>query len=79
MVPWPGVDLRRTPNFCTIRPTFEKLFCGVKVQGRARTMGVERKTCYEIDPRINLVGTIPNNATLDKYSLNLSSKSNQKT
>ena len=40
-----------TPNFCALRPTFEKLFTGAKVRRKAQTMGAGRETFYEIDPR----------------------------
>ena len=40
-----------TPNFCALCPTFEKLFTGAKVRCKAQTIGVGRKTVYEIDPR----------------------------
>ena len=33
-------------------PTFEKLFCGKKVQRRVQKMGVGRKMVYEINPNI---------------------------
>ena len=39
-----------TPNFCALRPTFEKLLGGVKVWRRAQKFGVRRKMVYEIDP-----------------------------
>ena len=37
------------PNFCTLRPTFEKLFTGVKVWCKAQKMGVGHKAVYKID------------------------------
>ena len=39
-----------TPNFCALRPTFEKLFTGAKAQPKAQKMGAGRETFYEIDP-----------------------------
>ena len=41
-----------TPNFCALRPTFEKLFTGAKVRRKAQTMGAGCETFYEIDPSI---------------------------
>ena len=38
-----------TPNFCTLRPTFEKLFTGAKVWCKAQKMGVGHKAVYKID------------------------------
>ena len=35
---------------CAIRPTFEKLFIGAKVQRKAQKIGVGCKTVNEIDP-----------------------------
>ena len=37
-------------TICALRPTFEKLFTGAKVQRKAQKISVERKTVYEIDP-----------------------------
>ena len=39
-----------TPNFRALRPTFDKLFTGAKVQRKAQKIGVGRKSVYEIDP-----------------------------
>ena len=62
-IPFPGVDYI---NFCctlrqivhTLRPTFEKLFTGVKVWRKAQNMGVGRKRVYEIDPRQTQMVTV---------------------
>ena len=35
---------------CALHPTFEKLFCGVKVWRLGQKIGVRRKIVYEIDP-----------------------------
>ena len=40
------------PAICTLRPTFEKLFAGAKVQRKVHKISVERNTVYEIDPRL---------------------------
>ena len=39
-----------TPNFCTLGPTFEKLFTGPNDGRRARKFGAGRKTVYEMEP-----------------------------
>ena len=39
-----------TPNFCTLRPIFEKLFTRKKVGPTMWKFGVGRKKVYEIDP-----------------------------
>ena len=39
-----------TPNFRTLRPTFEKLFTGAKVQCREQKFGLGRKTVNEFNP-----------------------------
>ena len=39
-----------TPNFRALRPTFEKIFIGTKVQRKVQKMGAGRETFYEIDP-----------------------------
>ena len=48
----PGVDFMCAPmpNFRALRPTFEKLFTGAKVQRKAQKMGAGRETFYEINP-----------------------------
>ena len=38
------------PNFCTLRPTFKKLFTGTKVWRKARKFGVGRKTVLKSTP-----------------------------
>ena len=40
--------LRQT--ICALRPTFEKLFTGAKVQHKGQKISVGRQTVYEIDP-----------------------------
>ena len=39
-------------TICALRPTFEKLFTGAKVQCKAPKIGIWRKTIHEIDPGI---------------------------
>ena len=39
-----------TPNFCALRPTFEKLFSGTNDGRRARIIGAGHKMVFEIDP-----------------------------